>query len=133
MKFYYKRYSPGIVRPVIPVELRSGNKRVRYEALIDSGADECIFDSQLASILDINFRNGKRRIVGGITGAKQNFYACPVTIDVGGWSFEIMAGFMPNMPDFGYGVLGQRGFFENFVVKFDYSKLEIELQAKIKN
>ena len=133
MKFFYKRYAPGVIRPVIPIELRSGGKRLRYEALIDSGADECILDAQLAQILGINYRRGIKRMVGGITGAEQVYYACPVVIGAVEWSFETLVGFMPNMPDFGYGVLGQKGFFENFVVKFDYTKLEIQLSARVKN
>lgn len=133
MKFYYKRYGLGIIRPVIPVEIKSGERRVRYEALIDSGADESIFDAQLAEILGIELKRGERRIVGGITGVEQPYYLHPVTFSVGSWEIDLKIGFMPHMPDFGYGVLGQRGFFENFVVKFDYSKLEVELGSKIVN
>lgn len=132
MKFYYKRYGLGIIRPVIPVEIKSGEKKVRYEALIDSGADECIFDAQLAEILGIKLRKGERRIVGGITGVEQPYYLHPVTFSVGDSEIDLKIGFMPNMPDFGYGVLGQIGFFENFVVRFDYSKLEVELFPKNK-
>jgi hypothetical protein len=36
-------------------------------------------------------------------------------------------GFMPAMPPFGYGVVGQQGFFDRFRVTFDYQDAEIEL------
>jgi len=133
MKFLYKRYAPGVIRPVIPIEIRSGNKRLRYEALIDSGVDECVFEAQLAQILSINFRQGIKRVIGGITGVEQYYYSCPITIFVGKLTIETNVGFMPNMPEFEYAVLGQKGFFENFVVKFDYTKLEIQLSARVKN
>ena len=133
MKFYYKKYGAGVVRPVIPVEIIANGRKVRYEALIDSGADECIFDAQLAEILGINFRKGEKRMVGGITGVEEQYYLHRVTLSVGGWGNEIRVGFMPNMPEFGYGVLGQRGFFENFVVIFDYALMTIELKPQIKN
>ena len=133
MKFYYKRFGPDIFRPVIPVEIKALDKHLKYEALIDSGADECIFDAQLAEILGIDVQKGAKRMVGGITGKEQPYYSHQITISIGGWEYETKAGFMPHMPGFGYGVLGQRGFFENFTVKFNYSKLEIELNPKVKN
>lgn len=53
-------------------------------------------------------------------------------IEIGGWSYEIEAGFMPNvagriMP---YGIVGQRGFFNIFIVKFDLLKEEVELKER---
>ena len=37
---------------------------------------------------------------------------------------------MPNFPRYGYGVVGQLGFFENFTVRFDYAKQELELKPR---
>ena len=54
----------------------------------------------------------------------------PVT--VGGWSYDIKAGFLPNIARLGHGVVGQAGFFENFIVKFDHAKEEIELKPREK-
>ena len=39
---------------------------------------------------------------------------------------------MPHMPAMGYGVVGQRGFFDKFVVKFDFLKEEVELKERKK-
>ncbi|KKU55858.1 hypothetical protein A3H89_04290 [Candidatus Amesbacteria bacterium RIFCSPLOWO2_02_FULL_48_11] len=133
MKFFYKRYAPGLFRPVIPIEIKANTKSVRYEALIDSGADLCIFDGQIAQVLGISVRKGQKRFVGGITGTERPFFVHPVLILIGGWDYEIAAGFMPDLPPFGYGVLGQKGFFEHFIVKFDYSKAEIEVRPKLSN
>ena len=52
----------------------------------------------------------------------------PVAIRVGGWAYTVPVGFMPDMPSFGYGVVGQRGFFEFFKVTFDLLNAEIELR-----
>ncbi len=133
MKFFYKRYAPELIRPVIPVEIKANSRSIRYEALIDSGADLCIFDAQIAQILGINIRQGKRQLVGGITGTERSFFVHPVHISIGGWDYGIEVGFMPDLPPFGYGVLGQKGFFEHFLVKFDYSKTEIEVKPKLQN
>ena len=46
MKFKYKRYG-SISRPVIEITLKNQNKSVRYEVLIDSGADLCLFDEEI--------------------------------------------------------------------------------------
>lgn len=37
-----------------------------------------------------------------------------------------------NIPPFGYGVLGEEGFFDIFVIKFDFIKEEIELKPRVK-
>lgn len=130
MKFRYKRYGPGILRPVIPIRIRSRSRSVDYEVLVDSGADSCIFDAQIADILGIDLADGERRIVAGITGVQKPYVVHPVTIEVGGRVFETVAGFLPDMPPLGYGVVGQQGFFEHFIVRFDLARGEIELEAR---
>jgi len=39
MKFRYKKYGSGILRPVIPIEIIYKDIAVPYEVLVDSGAD----------------------------------------------------------------------------------------------
>lgn len=133
MKFKYKKYG-STLRPVIEIVLRYGGKLIRYEVLIDSGADLCIFDEEIGNYLGINVRKGEPREVFGVGGKCSIFYIHPITIEVGGWPYKINAGFMPNvagkiMP---YGLVGQKGFFENFVVKFDFLKEEIEIKNREK-
>ena len=130
MKFRYKRYGPGILRPVIPIRIRFQNRSVGYEVLVDSGADSCIFDAQIADILGIELAAGDRRMVAGITGVQRPYFTHPVTIGVGERAFEIVAGFLPDMPPLGYGVVGQHGFFDHFIVRFDLGREEIELTAR---
>jgi hypothetical protein len=55
-----------------------------------------------------------------------------VTIEVGGWKYDIKAGFMPDvsgrvMP---YGIVGQNGFFDLLIVKFDLAKELVELKNR---
>lgn len=130
MKFEYKKYAPGILRPVIPIEVSYQNQSVPYEVLVDSGADFCIFDAQIGEILGIDIVKGEKILVGGITGVVEPYYVHPVRIKVGGWEYRMRAGFLPNIARLGYGVVGQRGFFDIFVVKFDLLKGEIELKPK---
>jgi hypothetical protein len=125
MKFNYKRYAPDIVRPVILIELVHDSTEVPYEVLVDSGADECIFDAGIAVILGIDIKRGLKKSVYGITGETRDYYAHPVTIKIGGWKHDIVAGFMEM--DHGYGIVGQKGFFDLFIVKFDLLKEQLEL------
>ena len=127
MKFKYKKYGPGILRPVIPIEIKYKHLTVPYEVLVDSGADFCIFDAQIGKILDIDIEDGEKFDVRGITGKSEPYYVHPVTINIGGWDYSIKAGFMPNIGPFSYGVVGQKGFFDIFKVKFDFSKESVEL------
>ena len=130
MKFKYKNYGQGTLRPVVPVEVSYGEISVPYEVLVDSGADFCIFDSQIGEILGIDIEKGEKFNVAGITGKLEPYYVHQVAIKVGGWNYKIKAGFMPNMGRFSYGVVGQRGFFDIFVIKFDLLKSEVELKPR---
>ena len=40
------------------------------------------------------------------------------------------AGFLSNIARLGYGVVGQKGFFDVFLVKFDLLKEEVELRER---
>ena len=114
MKFRYKNYGQGTLRPVIPIEINYKHISVPYYVLVDSGADFCIFDAQIGEILEIDIEKGEEFYVAGITGKLEPYYVHPITIKEGGWNYEIKAGFMPNMGQFSYGVVGQKGFFDNF-------------------
>ena len=132
MKFDYKRYSPSIVRPVIEIKLKSNSNILRYEVLVDSGADFCIFSSEAGEALGLNIKKGKMREVFGVGGKVSLYYLHKVNIEVGGWMYEIEAGFMPDVAGkiMRYGLVGQKGFFENFIVKFDLLKEEINLKTR---
>jgi len=131
MKFSYKKYG-SVLRPVIEVKLKSNSQSFRYEVLVDSGADICIFHSEVGGALGLDIPKGKPREVFGVGGKASLYYLHDIEIEVGGWTHKVEAGFMPDvagrvMP---YGLVGQKGFFENFIVKFDLQKEEIELKQR---
>ena len=131
MKFNYKTYG-SISRPVIEIILKNGENSIRYEVLVDSGADLCIFDAEIGEALGIDVQKGQKKEVFGVGGKTSIFFLHKVDIEVGGWVYKIEAGFMPDvagrvMP---YGLVGQKGFFENFIVKFDLLKEEIDLKTR---
>lgn len=131
MKFKYKKYGLEVLRPVIPVEIYYKDRSVKYEVLVDSGADFCIFNAEIAEVLGIDLTSGEKRSVSGITGVIEPYYVHPVTIMVGGWPHDIKVGFLKNIGGYGHGVVGQKGFFDIFTVKFDLLNEEIELKPQI--
>ena len=129
MKFSYQKYGLAL-RPVIEIKLKLGSKSFLYEALIDSGADVCLFHSEVGKAIGLDIEKGELRRLIGVGGKSALYYVHEVEIEVGGWAYRIEAGFMPDISGkiIQHGLLGQKGFFENFVVKFDYKKEEIELK-----
>ena len=131
MKFKYARFGKTL-RPVIPIKVKKGSKKINYQVLVDSGADMSIFDEELGEFIGLNVRSGKPHEVFGVGGKASIYYLHKIKIEVGGWEYEIEAGFMPNvagrvMP---YGLVGQKGFFDNFIIKFDLLKEEIDLKRR---
>jgi hypothetical protein len=132
MKHRYKKYGVSatghpIVRPVIPIKLMNGEKEVWYDVLVDSGADRCIFDAQIAELLDIKVTDGKQVLFAGITGSQRISYLHTISLEINGIVRKAEVSFAQSVSPMGYGVVGQLGFFEFFPVKFDYKKGEIEI------
>jgi hypothetical protein len=133
MKFKYKKFSKDLYRPVIPIKVLNKEKFINYEVLVDSGADICLFHSEVGTYLGIDVESGIRKVVTGVGGKVSQYFVHKINIEVGGWSYEIEVGFIPNIGNsfVNYGLVGQIGFFEYFQVIFDFSKEDIELKRKI--
>ena len=97
MKFDYKLYGSNTLRPVIPVKLKNGDASIGYEVLVDSGADLCIFNAEIGEAIGIKIKDGKPKEVFGVGGKTSIYFLHDVEIEVGGWSYKIKAGFMPNV------------------------------------
>ena len=140
MKFRYKKFllpersalfGSSLLKPILPVEIAYGAASVRYEALVDSGADFSIFDAEIGEYLGLDVRAGTPLAFGGIQergGATA--YIHEVRLRIGGHAHTVPVGFSPDIATQGFGVLGQKGFFDLFVVKFDLQKEEIELKIR---
>jgi hypothetical protein len=136
MKFKYKRFSQGVfapvLRPVIPIGISYKGQTEREEVLVDSGADLCLFDAEIGELIGVPVSEGEVGKLFGVTSestSPQPYYRHPITINVGGWDLEIEAGFVPHYKP-AHGIVGQIGFFDRFVVKFDYQKEMISLTPK---
>jgi len=152
MKFRYARlrYTPqpgqqfSILRPIIPIGLRYQNRTFPglYSALLDSGADNCIFHAEVGEELGIDVRSGEGKVFSGMGFGKTTGYSHLVDISVGGlWVPRCLVSFSyglsrdsvtyPGQKEgFHYGILGQEGFFDKFKVTFDREAEDIELRPK---
>lgn len=131
MRFKYKSYGDSL-RPVIPVTVLYKGSHVDYEVLVDSGSDHCFFDSEIGEDIGISRINSETKEVFGVGGKISLYYSHKVTLKIGGKSFETDVGFIPNLGGniVSYGIVGQKGFFNKFIIKFDYNKEEVELKEK---
>lgn len=132
MKFPYKRYSGAILRPVIPIFMRHGVRKLQYEALVDSGADVSLFDWEIGDDLGINIRKGMPYQVLGVGGGIITYYFHAVSLVIGGISYKTRVGFTGNPTGqvTPYGIVGQKGLFDKFIVGFDLLKREIMLKLR---
>ena len=127
-KAFPRRFSAS--RPVIPIQLIRGEKRVKHLALIDSGADVCIFHAEIGEIIGITVESGKLLHFRGITGEQLTAYFHDIKIEVGGYEFDCYAGFSRDLSNMPYGIMRQLGFFSLFNVLLDYNKGRVELKLK---
>lgn len=140
MKFPYSKFpsvpnpafpdNKHIKRPVITIEVKYNGNAIKYLALIDSGADFCIFHAEIGEAIGIDIKSGKTLEFFGVIGEKKEAYFHKIIINIGGLEKECYCGFSyefdkTKMP---YGILGQKGFFELFKVAMDYEKEQIELK-----
>ncbi len=116
----------SVLRPRVPVRLRHKDYFVDLLALLDSGADDCLFPIEVARLLGLELKPSNTHRYGGIGEGEVTATFGTVTIEVGGWPFSLYAGFSDAasvVP-----ILGQNGFFSLFEVKFNLNKEAIELK-----
>jgi len=133
MKFPYLK-TPGkdprkkwVSRPIIPIILFEPKGSINIYALIDSGADKCLFNSEIGKEIGLEIEKGKKEIFSGIEGGKLTAFLHPVELQIMGMEMriEIEAGFVDS-PGVS-AILGQEGFFDAFKIKFERSRNVIEI------
>ena len=105
----------------VRIAKRHAKPTVRFSAILDTGSSFCLFRSDIARSIGIDVSAGVRQPIGGVVpGASAQAYFHRVSLHLeANWIVEINAGFIEN---FQWGaLLGRRGFFDRFVVKFDHS------------
>ena len=107
-----------VARPIIPVGLtpkdRSWPLQSRF-ALVDSVSDWCLFHEDIGVRLGIDVHRGEPRGFLGVEQVPMTAHFHDVGLMVGDVRVTIRAGFVTGLR-FPYGILGQAGFFDRFVV-----------------
>lgn len=105
-------------RPYVPISISKWRREtLPFHALVDSGADFCLFPASFLEVLNIDVKKGKRRVVYGIGEHKIGTYAHKVNLDINGYKFKSTIYFSADqyVP-----LLGREGFFNKFKeVSFD--------------
>ena len=108
---------------------------VNVHALLDSGADKCLFSNQYAKEIGLDLKNGEEEIFSGIEGGQVKSYLHKIELQIIGDSnkIRVIVGFT-NAPGVN-AILGQEGFFDAFRIKFerDCNAIEINPSRELKN
>ena len=131
MKIPYRPLKKGHEKPFVTISLTNpkNGRFVRYLALVDSGSDSCFFDAELGQILGIDIVSGvKGRIYGVVPDKWVAQHSHPITIQYDGCTYDVEAGFVAGLSRHGYGILGQRGFFDQVeAITFEAKKAVFEI------
>jgi len=111
------------------IKINYRKKAYGYLALIDSGADTCVFHGKIAKALDVPIEKGKTAPLYGVTKGKGFVYYHNVVLEMGGWKVKSYVGFSYDLK-YPLGILGQTGFFEFFNIVFDFKKKIIDVRPK---
>ena len=135
LKFPYKRYpdpkAPGgfyyaASAPVnIALPTRNSPRSKRFDAIIDSGATNCVFHSSIGRAVGLEIEKGEPAQTQGIAGPS-TIYLHEVSVYIPGGVITTRAGFSNELPV--AGLLGMVGFFEHFKITFDPIAFCVELE-----
>ena len=101
---------------IVRLEHRTNHKDII--SLIDSGADLCLFHSDIGKLIGIDIKSGPELVFEGVSGARATAYLHRINLTVRGMSgITLDAGFTDSIA-VGTGLLGQQGFFEQLDLSF---------------
>lgn len=118
-------------RPYLIVRLVNGDRKKDVISLVDSGADVCLFHSDVGHMLGIEIEEAPELAFRGISGAKEVAYIHRIDLVVRGLpAITLDVGFTSSMA-VGTGLQGQRGFFEQFEICFQLEHKSFEVMPKV--
>jgi hypothetical protein len=116
-------------RPYIPITLRSKERVMQpMLALVDSGADFCLFDGELSYLLDLDLTKLEKISLSGVAGIATGHIA-HLEVGINNTFFPVPAVFSFDFSPKGFGgVIGQVGFFDSLIVEFDRGNRAVHLR-----
>ncbi|MBU1017063.1 MAG: retroviral-like aspartic protease family protein [Patescibacteria group bacterium] len=122
-KYYYN--GEGYF-PAIPLYVSAGGKKLKFHALIDSGATISVFKDEIAEQLGIAIENGKETYLGGV-GGRIKGYVHKLEIEIAGKKFICPVVFSHEYL-VSFNLLGREAFFKQFRIVFEEKKNLLELE-----
>lgn len=123
-------------RPIIPVIIKNDSKIIETPALIDSGADFNVFDIGIADALGLNLNKARKITFKGVGNKalelKGHMAIVNLMVATKGSSktFQAPVIFTNELPNNGFALLGEVGFFDQFEeISFYYKRGKINLEA----
>ncbi len=123
-------FTSQVLKPQITIVLKYQEKKQKLFALIDSGADACLFPKGIADILGIKIKDGQKIDFSGIGGTRTPFYFHEVDILFGEYQVKSKIGFSTQENIGVSGILGQQGFFEHFIISYHHKDQYIEIKKR---
>lgn len=136
LTFHYK-VSEGpngksVKRPLIPVTFMNGEASFETAALLDSGADICAMNQEMAEVLGLDL-SGKRELCYGVTGSAEAVLTkVTITIERGHERYPMTIPIKVLLTDnMKIPLLGQLGFFDEFKITFDKRANKVTLKKMV--
>lgn len=141
MKFAYREYVsiyPGsndyrlILRPIVTIRVIGPTAEARWDALVDTGADETLFPLSLAEVLGVELDHELTSEAAGISGDRLKIYYGAVELKIESGQDVIAWRTVVGFVDFGSSrdeviILGHGGCLDFFTAVFDGERAELEL------
>jgi predicted aspartyl protease len=119
-QFDYREINEFRYRPIVPVDLWVDGEIFPYEALVDSGADFCVFPCEVAEVLGIVPEEGIEIKLDGIGATSAKGYVHKINMKIDVFEYEASVVFSNALVDYSHGLLGQAGLFDEHVICFDH-------------
>lgn len=129
----YKDRDGNLIQlPIVSVYITRNKMSLPLWGLVDSGADVTLLNASFAQLFNIDIKKGKRIPLAGVMGELEfGAYLHQVNLAVKGvGSVNTLVAFTDTdkYPDLV--ILGRRGFFEHFSIKFEDYRKQIEIEPK---
>ena len=132
---FHKISTSSPARPYLPIRLVNPDtgKGVNLVAQIDTGADECAFGADYATIIGHNLHAGEIRDVGTANGATCAYsHTISIELVMPGIKYKTNNVVVDFIPSVNIALIGVRSFLCNFVLTVDYPRQCFSLVEKIK-
>lgn len=135
MKYRYAHALPNVnpatTRQValLKTSLQHQGNEVQVRALIDSGADISVFNMGYADLLGIDPKECEAVTVGGVGGVPYDCYKTTIKVQPEGLAAITVPVLFIDSSGVD-GILGQEGFFDQHVIRFDKAETLFEVTPK---